>query len=478
MPLRPPAVIAPFAITSVFLVAGCGGDVPPAHTPVPTAFTEATPGPGTAIWPNAQWWHAFGSPALDALITEAHSNNDDIAVDTAKIANADAAVRVAGGALLPDVTLTGGPTRSLTAAGKNSGGGSHDVANSFQATLSASYEIDFWGKNRALVEAAKQTAASARFDRETLILSTDASIADTWFTILHQQDRLRIAQNNIATAERVLSAIQARHEVGTATLVDLTSQETVVATQKATVPALAQTLATNRHALAILVGRLPENLDTIDGTLQGLKPPLVRPGLPSELIARRPDIKSVEAQLASAKANVTAAKAALYPSISLTATGGLASTALNTFLNPASEVASIGASLTQTVFNAGVPEAALAEEQSTYTELLATYHKTVLTAFGDVEDALVEVSDTAEQERLQGITVDAAQRALDAAEGQFKAGTVDLTNVLSAETTLFTAQATLADDRLASLEAIVALYQALGGGWVADQNHTDESIVK
>lgn len=466
----PPFLIvrAAFGVAVVTVLAACTSQQvasPPAHS-LPDGFVEAVPA-HSSVWPNQQWWRGFGSTPLNELIAEADRANADIAIETAAITAADAAVRVAGGALLPTAGLSAGANRQVSAVTKSP---NSRYSNSFSTTLTASYEVDFWGRNHSLVEAASQTALASRFQRDTLVIATEASVADTWFTILDQQDKLRMAERNVAVAQHVLDVIKARHDVGTATALDLAQQENVLATQRAAVPAIQQTLATNRHALAILLGRLPEALPSLNGTLEGIKLPLVQPGLPSDLLKRRPDIQAADAQLASAQAIVVADRAALYPSITLTGSGGVASTALNTLFNPSSTVASLGAGLTQPILDGGLARATLDQQNGLYAEQVATYRKTVLTAFGDVEDALAEVADTTEQERLQGIVVDTAQRAQTIAEAQVREGTVDITSVLTAETTLFNAESTLADDRLNALKAIVALYQALGGGWVLESS--------
>ncbi len=431
---------------------------------------DGVPGQDNSVTANAGWWQGFGSPVLVSLLAQARRDNRDIAADTAAIVAADAAIRVAGGALLPSLNADGTANRQQAAGVKKN---TTRLYSTFSGSLNASYTLDLWGKNRNLVAAAEQTALATRLQRDSLIIATEASVADTWFTILNQQDRLRVANRSVAVAERVLAVIRGRQAVGTATALDLAQQENVLATQRASVPAIQQALAVNRHALALLVGQLPGDLIPLSGSLDGLTAPTVQAGLPSLLLKRRPDIRAVEAQLAASAATIAAARTALYPNIALTGSGGWSSTALNTLLYPPSVVASLGASLTQPLFDGGVAAATLEQNQANGGQLLATYHKTILTAFRDVEDGLVGVVDATEQKRLQEVVVETATRSLRIAEGQLREGTVDITSVLNAQTALFNAELALADDRLAALKASVALYQALGGGW---SGFVDESV--
>jgi NodT family efflux transporter outer membrane factor (OMF) lipoprotein len=440
-------------------------DIPP-----PAAWRNPPAAEGAASsWPSSEWWRGFNSPALNDLISQAQSANDDIAAAIARIRQADAQVRIAGAPLLPSLDLGGQATRqrakSTLITPPNKVSSTAATFNTFGAQLSASYELDFWGKNAALRDAARMAAVASRYDRVTVELSVMTSVASTYFQALELRDRLKVAQDNVASARDILKGLQLEAQVGTVTALDVAQQQTTVATLEAAIPPIQQQLAQTLDALAILVGKQPEVLDVTSGTLADLAVPAVTPGLPSELLARRPDVAQAEAQLVAANANIVAARAAFFPSIDLTADGGYASTALSTLVNPANRVFSISAGLTQPIFHGGQILGQYQLNKARYEELLADYHKAVISAFGNVEDALVSVRQTAEQLQRQQEAVATARHAYELTQAQFHAGTINILVVLSTETALFTAEDTLVQVKYSHLNALVALFGALGGGW-------------
>jgi NodT family efflux transporter outer membrane factor (OMF) lipoprotein len=221
--------------------------------------------------------------------------------------------------------------------------------------------------------------------------------------------------------------------------------------------------------LAILTGQTPEQVDPGDGSLDALTLPVVGAGLPSQLLARRPDVAQAEAQLIAANANIAAARAAFFPSFNLTASGGYASTALGALLSPTTRVFALSAAVSQTIFDNGALSGQYQYSRARYAELLSDYHKTVLTALGNVEDALIAVQQTAEQELRQQDAADKARRAFEFAQLQFQAGTTNVLTMLNTETALFTAQDALVQGKFAHTQALLNLYQALGGGWRQEQ---------
>jgi NodT family efflux transporter outer membrane factor (OMF) lipoprotein len=423
-------------------------------------------------WPTEDWWQGFGSPELDSLIAQAEAGNLDLAAAIARVRQADAQTRIAGAALLPAVGLGTSVSRvrqpSNSTLGSSGGGKTYTL---YDAQISASYEIDFWGKNKAAADAAKATAQASRYNEQTVALTTVTSVATAYFQILELRDQIAVTQANLASAESILAALQAQEAAGTVTALDVAQQETTVATLQAQLPPLQQQLRQFINALAILVGKPPEVVDVNSGALADLSHPAVAPGLPSELLARRPDVAMAEAQLKSAHANITVAKAAFFPSVQLTAQGGFESTALSSLFGPAGFLYSLAAGLTQPIFEGGRLEGQYQFTQAVYDELLQDYRKSVISAFQDTEDALVATRQTAEQEARQQAAVDTAQRAFDIATAQLRAGTVTILTVLNTETALFTAQNALLQVKLARLNAIVSLFKALGGGW----NETGES---
>jgi outer membrane protein, multidrug efflux system len=423
----------------------------------------------TSDWPSADWWKGFNSPALDDLMSQAQTANDDIAAAIARIQQADAQARIAGAPLLPAVGLDAAGTRQrgtqpvLLPNGKL--GGVPATYNAFSTELTASYQLDFWGRNRALYNAARAQALSSRYDSATVQLTVMQSVASTYFQALALRDRLKVAQDNVASARDTLKGLQFEAQVGTITALDVAQQQTTVATLDAAIPPLVQQLGRTLDALAILVGKQPEAVDISSGTLGDLAAPQVQPGMPSELLARRPDVAQAEEQLIAANANVAAARAAFFPTIDLTGNGGFASAALSSLFNPVTRVWSATAGLTQPIFQGGALVGEYQLNKGRYAELLADYHKAVISAFGNVEDALIDVQQTADQLQRQQEAVAQARHAYELTQAQFHAGVINILIVLSTETALFTAEDTLVQVKYSHLNALVALYSALGGGW-------------
>jgi len=423
---------------------------------IPLTYRAARGKPHAAL-PKLDWWRSFRSPELTALIEEAQIGNLDIAAAVARIIQADAQARIAGAPLLPLIDFDASATRARAPGGPDRA--------TLRVALNASYEIDFWGKNRATLRAAEELAVASRYDREVVALSTLAAVANQYFVVLASQDRLRIAQDNLRAAVRVLDAIKQRREVGTASELDVAQQESVVATQRAVLPTLEQLVLQNKNTLAVLIGRAPEYANIRGGSLSRLPLPQVTPGLPSELLTQRPDIREAEAQLASSDANVYAARAAFLPSIQLTGQGGFASNALKNLFSPQAAFYSVAASLTQPIFDGFRLKGLLNQAQGRQEELLQHYRQSVIAAFADVENALVAVQQMAERERRQREVVESSRRAFDLSETRLREGTIDLVTLLNTQATLFQAQDTLAIVRLARFQATVSLFQALGGGW-------------
>src|SRR3954463_9627132 len=258
---------------------------------VPPKYREASGKPYAAL-PAPDWWRGFRSRELTSLVERAHLDNLDIAAAVARIEQADANTRIAGAPLLPLVEFDSSATRSGT--------GTTPGISTYRAVLNASYELDFWGKNRAALRAAEFNAIASRFDREVIVLSTVASVINTYLQVLAAQDRLRIARDNVAAATRILNVYQQRSAVGTATGLDLAQQESLLAQQRASIPPLDQQLRQSIATLAVLLGEPPARLTVRGGSLSSITPQRVATGLPADLLLQRPDIREAEAQLAAA----------------------------------------------------------------------------------------------------------------------------------------------------------------------------------
>ena len=452
------------------VIASCGGclltqDIPDPALDVPPAYKSGGPRDLDAP-PTLDWWRGFGSAELTTLMDEAQRVNLDIAAAVARFKQADALARQAGAALLPSVQGNGQEAWSRTSGSSSSGLsiGGREVVN-YSASLSASYQLDFWGGNRDALQSAEETAIANRFDRDVTALTTLTAVATAYFQVLASQDRLRTAARNIASAQRILDAINERRKAGTGTDLDVAQQESVVANQKALVPPLKQTLDQNINALAVLVSRPSESLHVIGGTLDQIATPRVTPGLPSELLTQRPDIRRQEAQLASATANIGNARAQFFPTIQLTGQGGYQSSALVSLFQPHAAFFQLVGSATQPIFDGGKILGNFEFTQAKQEELLQTYRKTVVQSFSDVNTALYAIKQTTIRLALQREVVRASRRAFQLSEQQLRAGTADIVTVLQTQSTLFQAEDALWQAQLARLLAFVSLYQALGGGW-------------
>jgi NodT family efflux transporter outer membrane factor (OMF) lipoprotein len=448
---------------------------------------EARPLPGAPIPRGPDFAAKFGSKELTRLVEKAVGDNLDIAAAVARIRQADAQARVASAALWPSISMqdiarttrtpgtttnvggaSGGFTPATTSASSASSSSSGFNARHFgffQLGVTASYEIDFWGKNEDASYAARLLANASRFNRDTVEISSVAAVLNAYFQVLTAQDRLRIAHNNVAIAERVNRAIQARFEVGTASALDTAQQETVLAQQRAAIPPLEQTLRQQKNLLSVLVGETPEALDLKGGSLTKLSRPRVAPGLPSEVLLRRPDVAEAEARLASQEFSVLQARAAFFPSITLTGQYGIQTALLRNLVRPEAIAWQAAASLAQPIFDGFNLQGQYEQQKGRYAELAALYRKQILTALSDTENALIALKETERQVKLQGDAVAAASRALTAAEMRLQEGTIDIVTLSTTQNTLFQTQDQLALARLSYFQAATSLYQALGGGW-------------
>jgi NodT family efflux transporter outer membrane factor (OMF) lipoprotein len=443
------------------LLGGCAvtGHAPAPAPDMPQAFTEASA--ANAVAPASNWWGAFGSADLSSLVAAAQTANPDLAIAAERVRQAEAQVRIADATLFPALNLGADSSRRETRVD----GGNWQKGDASSATLSASYEMDLWGKNASGLRSAEAALRASRFDGETVRLTLVAGVANGYFQLLSLRGRLTIARENLNIAERVFKVVDSRVRNGAASALDLARQKAAVLTQRAAIPPLELQERQTLFALSILLGRAPEGFETAALSVTGLGVPRVAPGLPVQLLLRRPDLASAEAQLAAANADVAAARAALLPGISLTGSTGLASDVLINFLNAPTAVLAIGASLMQPIFDGGRLRAQVDVAASRERELVESYRKAVLAALADVESALAAGGRTAAQELLQEQVVEQARVALGLAEIRYREGADDLLTMLDAQRTLFQAEDQLAQIRLSRLQASVGLFKALGGAW-------------
>jgi multidrug efflux system outer membrane protein len=449
-------------------LSGCilGTERPELNLDMPAAYREGGRSAPDRALPALDWWRGFRSPELTSLMEAAQIYNLDIAVAIAQIVQADAQVGVAGAPLLPSVTGTA-TAEQVRSVSSNFGGG-NGLATTFpqySLGLTATYMIDFWGKNRAALYSAEESATAARYNREVVTLTAIVTVANTYFQVLAAQDELRVARRNLAAAERILVLIKQQFNGGTASQLDLSQQEALVSTERAAIPPLEITLRQSIAALALLVARAPANFTVNGGTMTQIVIPRVTPGMPSELLNQRPDIRQAEAQLASSNFSVESARAAFFPQIQLTASTGVQSAALASLFGPGAWFYTLAAGLTQPIFDGFLLESQLKQAKGVQLQNLQAYRKAVLSAFADVEKALVALSQSTLQERLQAQAVADSRKAFEVSETQLRAGTVNLITVLQTQQTLLTNENNLVLVRLTKLLAASSLFQALGGGW-------------
>ena len=437
---------------------------------LPTRFDHAE-APKTATPLPLNWPEVFRAPELTRLSSLTASGNFDVAAAAARIIQADAQTAVSSAGLFPQVSSSdsGGrdfsPATLRTTSPSAVAAGRTIATNNFTLGLTASYELDLWGRNRLASLSAVDNAVATRFDRDTLVLSSVASVVNAYFTLLSAQDRLKIAEDNLKDARFGLEAIKGRLSVGTVTALEVAQQQSVVDQVLATFPPLQQQLQQAKTAIALLTGRAPESLAIRGGSLASLNPPTIPAGLPLQAIRRRPDVASAEAALASGDNAVLSARAALLPQLSLTGGGGIESVALRTLLGPGALFGNFGAGLASPLIDGGALKGTLDIQRGRDLELLQDYRKAVVQSLVDVENALIAVQQNTEHERRLAAVVTSSRLAYDIVKARLREGTIDILTVIQTEQTLFSALDAEAVVRLARFTAISSLAQALGGGW-------------
>lgn len=450
-----------FAIIAALACSSCVRDaVKPAAPVLPQGFDAPS---AQGALPGADWLHGFASQELDSLVALARDNSFDVVAAAARVRQADARARQAGAALLPQVDANGSATQF---AGGAHGSTAHET--DWSALLSASYEVDFWGKNRAAADSAKSLAAASRAQLATLRITLSASVATAYFQVLSLRERIALARQNLDAANGILQVTEARHAAGSVGAAELAAQRAAVANSELIIPQLEQQEAEARGALALLVGRAPEGFTVAGNGLSALTEPPLAAGVPSELLRRRPDLIASENNLQAAHADLIAARAALFPSLDLTASGGVQ--------NPAVQAAVItlagtgwsltaGASLVQTLFDAGRRRAVIQEATARQEELVADYRAAILAALLDVENALSAIHYLDVQKQAQLRYADESERAFQGAQLRYREGAAEYLTVLESQRTLIAARDQQSLYKLARLNALIGLCKALGGGW-------------
>ncbi|RQP34952.1 efflux transporter outer membrane subunit [Burkholderia ubonensis] len=477
---RPLAAAVAFA--TVVLLAGCavGPDYHRPDTPMPAAFKEAPAG-----WKVAQpadgadrgaWWRVYGDPQLDALIDKLNASNQTIAQSAAAYRQARALVAEARAAYFPTVGLTASGSRSRTpraslSSGSSSsfgGGSSGSIGISYSVGLDASWEPDLWGKVSRTVGAQRAGEAAAAADLANARLSQQATLAQTYFQLRTADTLQMLLDDTVASYARSLQLTQNRYAQGVAARADVIQAQTQLQSAQAAAIDNGVARAQYEHAIATLIGE-PASTFSLPPLPLAAEPPVTPVGVPSALLERRPDIAAAERRAAAANEQIGVAISAFFPTLTLSAQGGVQSSVWSNLFTLPARFWTVGPQLAATLFDAGLRAAQTEAARATYDQDVAAYRLSVLTAFQDVEDNLASQRILAQEIDVQRQAVDSAEHALAIVTNQYKAGTVGYLNVLTAQTTAFTAHqklATIAGQRMVSS---VGLVKALGGGWDVSQ---------
>lgn len=435
-------------------LAGCALTPEYRHPDVPLPAEWEAPVPTQAAAEvTTDWWRQFNSTELDGLMAQAMAANHGLAAAVAAIDQARAAARIAGAGRLPAVEASGSATRSRRSE--------TGTASGDQLLLSVGYEVDLWGAAAAQAEAARARLAASVYDRDALALILQAEVATNYFQALALKDRLTIARENLQAARQVLELVEVRYREGAATGLELAQQRTSVLSQEAQIPALEQDLRITQHALAVLLGQPPQGFAVRTASLRELTLPAVATVQPAALLQRRPDIRRAEARLIAAHADIGAARAALYPSVNLSASAGVT----GILTGGSGSFASLAASLAQSIFDGGRRQAQVESAQAVRRQLVEQYAQAVLTSLQEVQDSLVRVAASQQRAAALEAATEQAQEAYRLASFRYQTGAEDLLTLLDSQRTLLQAQDSLVQARLSHHVAMTNLFKALGGGW-------------
>lgn len=469
------------------LAGGCAVG-PNYHQPgvsAPKQWSELAGGETNGPAAVAHWWKNFHDPELDSLISRAAQSNLDLKIAEARVREARAEYGIAVGNLLPTVDASGSYARQRESTSQPLVGPGDRVPpsvpinnNFYQSGFDASWEIDVFGGQRRAVESAKAQVAAAEFGQRDVLVTLLGEVARNYVEARGYQRQLEIARENITAQEHTLALTQNRYTNGLANNLDVQQASTLLATTRAVVPTLETALQASIHRLGVLLGQPPEALQTELSSVAPIPtvPPTVPVGLPSELLLRRPDVGMAERQLAAATANIGVAKADLFPKFYLTGVAGFESVSASDWFDAGSRFWSAGPTVQWNIFDAGRIRANIKIQNARQEEALANYEQTTLSAFEDVENALVAYAKEQVRRRSLEDAVNSSQESLRLANQLYANGLSDFINVLDAERSLYQAQdALVQSDRTVSTD-VIALYKSLGGGWETEPSSVATAI--
>jgi NodT family efflux transporter outer membrane factor (OMF) lipoprotein len=454
-------------LTVCLMISACGSPVPRPDSGIQPPSAWQSPHTDSVARDDLRWWTRFSSPQLNQLIEQAQVGSYDLAAAIARVRQARADTVIAGGSQLPEVQALFNANRQKLLRGNGysqlDASSSNKAIDYFDTSLSASYEIDFWGGKRASRDSAGFALQASEFDRATVELTLLSSVASGYAQVLSLNEQRRIAELNLANAQSVLHLVQTRFNAGSATALELAQQKSLVAAQQRQLPTVQQQAEEARISLAALLGRPVQDLPSERESFDQLQWPQIATGIPSDLLTRRPDIARAEAQLAAAQADVTVARAAMLPKLTLSASLGSGANKIDDVMR--SPFYNLTSGLVAPIFNNGRLGAERDKATARQQELLETYRGAIINGFADVEKALNSIHGLDEQRQWQIEELDQAQTAFSIAQSRYQAGAEDLLTVLETQRTLYAAQDQNVQLRLARMQASIALYKALGGGW-------------
>lgn len=406
---------------------------------------------------NQIWWQLFADQQLSDLIEEALTNSPDMLIATERVIQAELALRSAGASRYPNLDLSAstGHTRNFTDSLSS---------DSTRIGASASYEIDLWKKNSKNIANREALLKATEFDQQAAKLSLAANVAQTYFELSNLRKKLELANKNLEIAQRLLDLVEVKQKNGVATALDVSRQLTSVLNQKSSILPIENSLRQTEYALAILLGKQPQNFKVETADLRDLEIVEVGAGLPADLLKRRPDLAASEQKLISSDLAIYAAKADRWPSISLTANGGIASSSLLA-LTSTTTTGGLSLGIAQSIFDAGRKKNQVLTTESQYRVAIQEHNKLLLNALVEVENALADIQSLKQQEVSQEATLKEAQRSLELAEFRYQEGKDDLITVLDVQRTLFQTEESALELRKKRLNSAVNLYKVLGGSY-------------
>ncbi|WP_273527430.1 efflux transporter outer membrane subunit [Pseudomonas sp.] len=472
--MSPSCTLRPLAVIVMTLALGActlGPDYQRPQLPDAHAFKQAegwkSAAPADALQ-RGDWWKLYGDAELDALVSRLNVSNQNLAVAEAQYRQARALVRSARSQLFPTLSGNAGVTRSRQTTGSSSSNVSAGVSESYEAGLSASWELDLWGRLRRGLEANRATMQASAADLAAVRLSLQAELVQTYLQLRVMDEQQRLLDQTVAAYARSLRLTENQYRAGIVPKSDVAQAQTQLKSTQAQAIDLKWQRAQLEHAIAVLIGVPPAELSiAVRDDIPSL--PEVPLALPSQLLERRPDVAAAEREVMAANAEIGIAEAAWYPDLTLSASGGYRNSSFNQLFEVPNRFWSLGPQLALTLLDFGGRRAELERAEAAYDQTVATYRQTVLDSFREVEDYLVQLRVLDEETVVQREALDAAQESLRLIENQYRAGTVDYLSVVTVQTTALNNQRTnltLLGDRLVTSVQLIA---ALGGGWQIEQ---------